>query len=665
MHDFRRVLRLVAKRRWALTGCLGTSLFVAMLWGLNIGALYPMVEIVFKGDGVPGYVDQELVNSRATIVECEQEIASLDEQLEGKPDVEQRNRLEVARDLAIARRTAYEKSVASLERFRPYAQRLPETAFGTLGLMITLLIVGTLLKLLALGVNMMLVQDLAMRAANDVRSLFFRKALRLDLDEFGDTGSAGLTSRLTNDIGHLNGGITVLLGRLVREPLKMIVCFSGAAWVCPRLLLLVMVVAPLMVLVMHTLSRSIRRASRRVMDEMTQLYGTLNDAFSGIRVIKAYNTQAFERARFERSVQAYYGRSMKMALYNTLARSVSEFLGLGMVCLAILAGGYLVINRQTELLGFHMSDKPLDPGAMLMFFGFLIGASDPARKLSDVWSSLQRGIAAATRVYEVIDRPVRVTEPVRPQSTARPHHKIVFSNVSFRYPSGPAVLNGVDLEIPHGQTLAVVGPNGSGKSTLISLLCRFDDPQAGEVRLDDVCLTKMSLRNLRRRIGLVTQRTVLFDDTILNNIRYGMPRVSREDVIEAAKRAYADDFIREKTEHGYDTVLGQSGVRLSGGQMQRIALARAFLRNPDILILDEATSQIDMESEALIHNALRQFLVGRTGVMITHRPSTLALADRIAVMEAGQITDIGDHNGLLMRNAFYGSLCGSESAEAA
>ncbi len=636
-----------------------------MLWGLNIGALYPMVEIVFKGDGVPGYVAQELENSRERIVESEGEIAELNEQLAQNPSVKQRNRLEVARDLAIARRTAYEKSEATLTRFQPYAEYLPETAFGTLSLMISLLILGTVLKLLALGANMMLVQDLAMQAANEVRSLFFRKALRLDLDEFGDNGSAGLTSRLTNDIGHLNGGITVLLGRLVREPLKMIVCFAGAAWVCPRLLMLVMVVAPLMVLVMHSLSRSIRRASRRVMDEMTQLYGTLNDAFAGIRVIKAYNTQAFERARFERSVQAYYGRSMKMALYNTLARSVSEFLGLGMVCLAILAGGYLVINRQTELLGLHMSDKPLDPGAMLMFFGFLIGASDPARKLSDVWSSLQRGIAAASRVYEVIDRPVRVTEPVRPQSIARPHQKIVFSDVSFRYPSGPKVLSGIDLEIPHGQTLAVVGPNGSGKSTLISLLCRFDDPQGGEVRLDDVNVTKMSLRNLRRRIGLVTQRTVLFDDTILNNIRYGMPRVSREEVIEAAQRAHADEFIREKTEHGYDTVLGQSGTRLSGGQMQRLALARAFLRNPDILILDEATSQIDMESEALIHQALRKFLVGRTGLMITHRPTTLALADQIAVMDQGEIRDLGDHNSLLARNAFYGSLCGADTAEAA
>lgn len=666
MKDFRRVLRLVAKRRWTLFGCLFSSAIVALLWGLNIGALYPMVEIVFKGEGIPGYVAKEIDNSRQRVAELDAEIAELDQRIAATDDAQQQRKLELKRDFAVTQRDAYAATEAHLRRFQPYAQaHLPETAFGTLGLMIGLLLIGTIIKLLALGANLMLVQDLAMRAANEVRSLFFRRALRLDLDEFGDNGSAGLTSRLTNDIGHLNGGVTVLLGRLVREPLKMIVCFGGAAWVCWRLLLLVMIVAPLLVFVMHTLSRSIRRASRRVMDEMTQLYGMLNDAFSGIRVIKAHNTQGFERARFERGVQAYYARSMKMAFYNTLARSVSEFLGLGMVSLAILAGGYLVIQGQTDLFGLRMSTKPLGTGEMLMFFGFLIGASDPARKLSDVWSSLQRGIAAATRVYEVIDRPVRVTEPAHPQAVARPHKSIAFSGVAFKYPSGPEVLSGIDLEIPHGQTIAVVGPNGSGKSTLISLLCRFDDPQAGEVRLDDVSLTDMSLRHLRRRIGLVTQRTVLFDDTILNNIRYGLPRVSREDVIAAARRAHADDFIRRKTTDGYDTVIGSEGVRLSGGQMQRIALARAFLREPDIMILDEATSQIDLESEALIHDALRNFLDGRTGLMITHRPSTLELADRIAVMEEGRITDLGTHHALLNRNAFYQSLCGTDTSEAA
>jgi subfamily B ATP-binding cassette protein MsbA len=274
---------------------------------------------------------------------------------------------------------------------------------------------------------------------------------------------------------------------------------------------------------------------------------------------------------------------------------------------------------------------------------------------------LQLGIAAANRVYEVIDQPVRVREPASPVRPPRPHREICFENVAYQYPSGPIVLRGIDLRIEHGETIAVVGPNGSGKSTVVSLLCRFDDPRSGTIRLDGVPLDQMQTRDLRRRIALVTQRTVLFDDTIENNIRYGSPGADAHAVVRAAKLAFADEFIRHKTPDGYQTMLGASGMRLSGGQMQRIALARAFLRNPDILILDEATSQIDLESEQLIHQALAKFLVGRTGVMITHRPSSLQLADRVVVIEAGKIADVGKHSEVILRNRFLQSLCGSET----
>ncbi len=429
--------------------------------------------------------------------------------------------------------------------------------------------------------------------------------------------------------------------------------------------LLPMIVTPLIVVVMQVLSRALRRASRRAMEEMSQLYGMLNDAFSGIRVVKAFNTQGFERAKFSRGINAYYRKSMKVAFYNTLARSSSEMLGMTVVCLAILAGGYLVVNGQTTLFGLRMSSRPLREGDVLHFFGFLIGASDPARKLTDVWSGLQRGIAATTRVCEVIDQPVRVIEPSVSQPTERPHRVIQFDNVSYQYPSGPMVLRGVNLTIRHGETIAVVGPNGCGKSTLVSLLCRFDDPQNGQILLDSTPLDRLRTRDLRKRIALVTQRTILFDDTIQNNILYGSPGATPSDAIRAAKLAFADEFIRRKTPDGYQTMLGNQGMRLSGGQMQRLALARAFLRNPDILILDEATSQVDLESEQLIHQALGKFLVDRTGVMITHRPTSLAMADRIVVIESGQVADSGRHDDLINRNRFYQSLCGNDLRKSA
>jgi subfamily B ATP-binding cassette protein MsbA len=660
MKNFGRVLGLAARKRWSLLGILITSLMIAVLWGANIGTLYPLVEVVFNGDDLPGYVAKKLDESDRNIAFIDAEIRSLSNQL-ADANGESTRKIQLKIESAEAKREIEIKSVYYLARAKPWIdQYAPVGAFSTLLLIVAVLVGGTALKLVALIINLLLVHYVAERTALDLRAIFFRKALYLDLDSYGENGSARLTSRLTNDIANVSAGINVLLGRLIREPLKMAVCLCGAMFVCWRLLLLVLVVTPLVALVMHHLSRAIRRASRRAMEEMSQLFGMLNDAFAGIRLVKAFNTHAFERARFNRRTQALYRKSMKMAFYNTLARSSSELLGMTTVGLAILAGGYLVVNDSTQLLGMTMSSKPLNVGQMLMFFGFLIGASDPAKKLSDVWAGLQRGIAATTRVYEVIDQPVRVRDPKVARTTPRPHGEITLKDVAYQYPSGPMVLRGIDLTIRHGETIAVVGPNGCGKSTLVSLLCRFDDPQGGTICMDEVPVQQMRTRDLRKRMALVTQRTILFDDTIENNIRYGTPGADAHAVVRAAKLAFADEFIRRKTPDGYNTMLGTGGMRLSGGQMQRVALARAFLRNPDILILDEATSQIDLESEHLIHQALAKFLVDRTGVMITHRPSSLAMADRIVVIESGQVSDSGSHSDVITRNRFYQSLCGGE-----
>lgn len=665
MKNFVRVLRIAAQKRWSLAGILLSSLLIAVLWGANIGTLYPLVEVVFKGDTVPQYVAKKIAESDASLVQIDQEMETLQGRLKLATG-EERRQLELKIESAEAQRRVIIDSVAFLKRIQPTIDRIaPATPYGTLIAIVVLLTGGTAIKLVALTINLMLVQYVSEKSSLELRAIFFRKALGLDLDSFGENGSADLTSRLTNDIAHVSAGLTVLLGRVIREPLKMIVCLVGAMFVCPRLLLLVLVVTPLLGFVMTQLSRAIRRASRRAMEEMSQLYGLLNDAFAGIRVVKAFSTQATERAKFQRGAAAFYRKSMKMAFYNTLARSSSEMLGIATVGIAILAGGYLVVNKETHLLGMKMCDQPLNVGQVLMFFGFLIGASDPAKKLSEVWSGLQRGIAATSRVFEVIDQPVRVVDPVNPRTTPRPHREISFNQVGYQYPSGPVVLRGIDMTIKQGETVAIVGPNGSGKSTLVSLLCRFDDPRSGTVCLDDVPLNQMRMRDLRRRIALVTQRTVLFDDSIENNIRYGTPGADAVQVTEAAKLAFADEFIQRKTPDGYQTVLGAGGMRLSGGQMQRIALARAFLRNPDILILDEATSQIDMESEQLIHEALTKFLVNRTGVMITHRPSSLVMADRVIVIEGGRVSDCGKHADLIHRNRFYQSLCGGELRKSA
>lgn len=649
---FSRVLRIACRRWGAMIGIVVSSLAIAVLWSANISAVLPMVDIVFAGKSVQEYVDESIQASSARIIELEQQLADHGDDTDAG---------QLRDQLAGQTTRAYWYAVA-----QPYiAAYAPATPFGTLLAILSFLVIGTALKLIALVANMMWVQYVAGRTSIDLRELFFRKALHLDLDKFGENGSADLTARLTNDVSLVGAGVSTLLGKMTREPLKLIGCLIGAAFVCPRLLLLVLVVTPLLGLVMQKLSRAIRLASRRAMEEMSQLYGMLNDSFSGIRLIKASNTQAFERARLRQGSFAYYYRSLKMEFYNTLARGTTEMMGITTVSLAILAGGYLVLTGRTHLFGLQITVEPLQQGQVFLFFSFLIGASDPARKLSDVWSGLQRGIAAADRVMEIVDQDNRVREPKHAKTVARPHTVVQFDDVQYRYPSGPQVLRGIDLNIPHGETVAIVGPNGSGKSTIVSLLCRFDDPQAGHVKLNDVPLNELRTRDLRKRMALVTQQTVVFEETIENNLRYGCPAASHDDVIRAAKLAFADDFIRNKTPHGYQTRLGADGMRLSGGQMQRLALARAFLRNPDILILDEATSQIDLESERLIHQALRQFLVGRTGVMITHRASTLALADRIIVIEQGRVAAEGHHDELQHTNRFYRSLCGNENRNAA
>ena len=664
MNNFGRVLKIAARRRFALVGILFSSLVIAVLWGANIGTLYPLVEVVFKGDSLPSYVASRIETTQVDLTELDQQLLGISQSLSLARD-DEKIALQVEMQTLESRRAVVRESNAWFVKVQPWIDRYaPDGPYQTLMLVVALLVGGTALKLLALMLNLLLVQYVAERTAFDLRSAFFRKSLSLDLDSFGENGSAELTSRLINDVSNVSAGVSVLLGRMVREPLKMIVCLGGAMFICWRLMLLVMIVTPIVALVMSYLSRAIRRASRRAMEEMSQLYGMLSDAFAGIRVVKAFNTQAFERAKFRRGTYAFYRKSMKIAFYNMLARSSSEMLGMATIGMAILAGGYLVVNQETHLLGIRMCREPLNVGEVLMFFGFLIGASDPARKLTDVWSGLQRGIAATVRVYDIIDQPVRVKEPAMPKSVARPHRTIAFKDVCYQYSSGPKVLQGMDFEVQHGETVAVVGPNGSGKSTLVSLLCRFDDPQSGEVLLDRVPLREMRTRDVRRRIALVTQRTSLFEDTIENNIRYGSPGADSHAVVRAAKLAFADDFIRTKTPDGYQTLLGTGGVRLSGGQMQRIALARAFLREPDILILDEATSQIDMESEQLIHQALKKFLVNRTGVMITHRPSSLAMADRTIVVEAGKVSDEGTHAELRQSNAFYQSLCGDQRLSA-
>jgi ATP-binding cassette, subfamily B, bacterial MsbA len=554
-------------------------------------------------------------------------------------------------------KTSRQKVRAWYRLAQPYVDRyLPDDSYPSLLLLMALVMVGVAFKGFFMFLQETLVASVMQLTLFDIRNVFFRRTINLDLASFSDQGSSELMTRFTNDMDSFGQGLNTLMSKVIREPLRFASCLGGALWFNWRLTCLTLILVPISGATTYRVGKIMKRAVRRSLESMSTIYKILQESFQGIKVIKAFCTERVERRRFFGETKNLYRKSVRVAMIDAMSDPVLEMLTLSTVIIALLAGSYLVLHHTIYLnLGLfrlQLASEPMAIQDLLTLYTMLAAAADPIRKLANVHSKIQRAAAAADRICALMDRRPKVSENKRGPRLSRHRQIIEIEDVTFGYRKDAPVLSGINLSVRHGETIALVGPNGCGKTTLMNLIPRFWEVDSGAIRIDGHDIREVQLRSLRTQIGMVIQETILFQDTIANNIAYGFPNAGRAAIERAAERAYAHQFIIALPQ-GYDTLVGERGYGLSGGQRQRIALARAMLRDPAILILDEATSAVDIQDEVLIRKAIEEFAKTRTTFLISHSLASIQVADRIVLLDGGRIEAIGTDYELKRTSALY------------
>ena len=478
-------------------------------------------------------------------------------------------------------------------------------------------------------------------ATRDLRRMLFAHLQRLPLSYLNARRSGEVMSRVTNDVEALRGALAAGISNLLKDGLTLIgtlVMVFAASW---RLALFSFVVLPPAAAALVWIGRKMRKRSGRAQEEMASLTGVLQENLSGGRIVRAFGAERQEEARFERWNSGYFRAFTRLRRVSAAAKPMSEYA----IILVAVAIGWMGAREVFET-------RTLPPERLFTFVAALLSLLSPVKSLSEMGGTMAAGMGAADRVWQVLDTPPSIADAPGARALPPLADAIRFEHVSFAYSPDRPVLHDVDFTVQRGEVVALVGTSGAGKSTTLDLLARFHDPVSGRVTMDGNDLRGITLASLRRQLGVVTQETILFHDTVLANIAFGLDRVDDAAVEAAARAAHAHDFV-SRLPQGYDTVIGDRGVLLSGGERQRIAIARALLRNPPVLLLDEATSALDTESERLVQDALERLMHDRTVLVIAHRLSTVQHADRILVFEGGRIVEQGRHDELLAKGGAY------------